>query len=174
VARDDDQSTFPEQQPAGVLNDPYTRRRFLRAAVVGTAGVAGAAGVAGVALASGHGPKLLSGPLPVAVLSTGCIEIVEGSKGGDPNTNHFLEIDPADQPKIPDGSCIVLTASSGNAPPFKTTVTLHEQKKNSTHTLLCICPSIPDIPGMDEYPAMSTICLSTDCPTPTNCDSCVQ
>ncbi len=45
----------------GPLNDEYSRRKFLRAAVVGTAGVAGAAGVAGVVLTQhGSGPGLLS------------------------------------------------------------------------------------------------------------------
>jgi hypothetical protein len=51
-----------EQHPAGNLDDPYSRRRFLRAAVVGTAGVAGAAGVAGVILArnGGNTPGVLT------------------------------------------------------------------------------------------------------------------
>jgi hypothetical protein len=55
VSQDNNQGTGPEQNSTGLLNDPYTRRRFLRAAVVGTAGVAGAAGVAGVALARNGG-----------------------------------------------------------------------------------------------------------------------
>jgi hypothetical protein len=66
VAQDNNQGTGPEQQSTGLLNDPYTRRRFLRAAVVGTAGVAGAAGVAGVALgrSGGNAPSVLSHIFP--------------------------------------------------------------------------------------------------------------
>jgi hypothetical protein len=58
---DDDQSLHPEQHSNGIITDPHSRRRFLRAAVVGTAGVAGAAGVAGVALAhrSNNSPSIL-------------------------------------------------------------------------------------------------------------------
>jgi hypothetical protein len=61
VTEDNQQHTDPEQRPAGMLDDPYSRRRFLRAAVVGTAGVAGAAGVAGVVLArnGGKAPSIL-------------------------------------------------------------------------------------------------------------------
>jgi hypothetical protein len=40
-----------EQSPTDGLNDEQSRRRFLRAAVIGAAGMAGAAGVAGLALA---------------------------------------------------------------------------------------------------------------------------
>ena len=40
-----------EQSPTSEPNDAQSRRRFLRAAVIGTAGVAGAAGVAGHVLA---------------------------------------------------------------------------------------------------------------------------
>ena len=176
MSRDSDQGTFPERQPAGGLNDPYTRRRFLRAAVVGTAGVAGAAGVAGVALASGHGPRLLGSPLVgSAQLSTGCIEIVEGSKGNDPNSNHFLEILTSDVPKVHVGECIILTAKSGNAPPFKTTIINIALKAGTTvHTLLCICPSLPINNSEDEWPEGSTICPSTDCPPETGCISCKQ
>jgi hypothetical protein len=62
MAQDNDPGTISEQHPAGIPNDPYTRRRFLRAAVIGTAGVAGAAGVAGVARArsSGKAPSFLT------------------------------------------------------------------------------------------------------------------
>ncbi len=48
----------PEQQSGGMLKDPQSRRRFLRAAAIGTAGVAGVAGLAGVAQATGA-PKIL-------------------------------------------------------------------------------------------------------------------
>ena len=176
MAQDNDHGTLPEQQPSGVLNDPYTRRRFLRAAVVGTAGVAGAAGVAGVALASGHGPKLLGNPLVGdATLSTGCIKLKEGSKRNDPNHNHFLEILTTDASKVSVGECIILTAKSGNAGTFKTTITNIALKAGTTvHTLLCICPSLPITNSEDEWPEGSTICPSTDCPPQTNCASCNQ
>ncbi|HEX5547208.1 MAG TPA: hypothetical protein VFX24_07340 [Ktedonobacterales bacterium] len=48
----------PEQQSGGMLKDPQSRRRFLRAAAIGTAGVAGVAGAVGVAQATGA-PKVL-------------------------------------------------------------------------------------------------------------------
>lgn len=48
----------PEQQSGGMLKDPQSRRRFLRAAAIGTAGVAGVAGAVGVAQATGA-PKIL-------------------------------------------------------------------------------------------------------------------
>ena len=48
----------PEQHSGGMLKDPQSRRRFLRAAAIGTAGVAGVAGLAGVAQATGA-PKIL-------------------------------------------------------------------------------------------------------------------
>ncbi|HEY7834081.1 MAG TPA: twin-arginine translocation signal domain-containing protein [Ktedonobacterales bacterium] len=66
--RPDDQATTPGQgsdTPAStpdatdVPQDPYSRRRFLRAAVIGAAGVAGAAGAAGVVLAHGHLPSVV-------------------------------------------------------------------------------------------------------------------
>lgn len=66
------------QMPAssdGLGNDGYSRRKFLRAAVIGTAGVAGAAGVAGVVLAqrAGSAPGLLT------------IRQVSGTSDGDYN-----------------------------------------------------------------------------------------
>ncbi|MGO8947350.1 MAG: hypothetical protein ACLQUY_06760 [Ktedonobacterales bacterium] len=48
MAQDNDNTT--QQVPSDRLNDPQSRRRFLRAAVIGTAGAAGAAAVAGVAM----------------------------------------------------------------------------------------------------------------------------
>jgi hypothetical protein len=61
MAQDNEQDITAEQKSPGILNDPHSRRKFLRAAVVGTAGVAGAAGVAGVVLArnGGGSPSLL-------------------------------------------------------------------------------------------------------------------
>jgi hypothetical protein len=102
VAQDNDQGTLPEQQPSGMLNDPYTRRRFLRAAVVGTAGVAGAAGVAGVALARNGGkaptslshvftdlthPPIFDDTIEETTLSGGCGNTY--GKGGVVNTEAF-------------------------------------------------------------------------------------
>lgn len=54
----------PEQQSGGMLKDPQSRRRFLRAAAIGTAGVAGVAGAVGVAQATGA-PKILKNVLGV-------------------------------------------------------------------------------------------------------------
>lgn len=47
------------QDTEGALTGPRSRRKFLRAAVIGTAGVAGVAGVAGIARASGLSPNTL-------------------------------------------------------------------------------------------------------------------
>jgi hypothetical protein len=60
VAEDNGQGATPEleQQSGGMLKDPQSRRRFLRAAAIGTAGVAGVAGAVGVAQATGA-PKIL-------------------------------------------------------------------------------------------------------------------
>jgi hypothetical protein len=80
MARGNEQDPNREQQPAGNLDDPHSRRKFLRAAVVSTAGVAGAAGVAGVILArnGGSAPGVLtqtfvlaSGP-QVSGIETAC------------------------------------------------------------------------------------------------------
>jgi hypothetical protein len=51
-----------EQSPTDGLNDAQSRRRFLRAAVIGATGMAGAAGVAGLALArsSANSPAIVS------------------------------------------------------------------------------------------------------------------
>jgi hypothetical protein len=166
----------PTQPTEWVLPaDGQSRRHFLRNALIGSAAAAAVVGGGAAVAATPLGPRLISQIKPAAaVASPTCIQIVEGSKGNDSNSNHFLEVLPADQPKIPDGSCIVLTAKSGNAPPFKTNVLSHQQKQNSTHELLCICPPIPNNPGMDEYPSGSTICLSTDCPPETGCLPCTQ
>jgi hypothetical protein len=60
VAQDNEHNPSLEEHPAGKVNDPYSRRKFLRAAVVGTAGVAGAAGVAGVILSRSKSPGLFT------------------------------------------------------------------------------------------------------------------
>lgn len=55
--------------PGGPGHDDYSRRKFLRAAVIGTAGVAGAAGVGGFVLAQ-RGGSLAPGLVRIGVLST--------------------------------------------------------------------------------------------------------
>jgi len=47
------------QDHAGIIQNPQSRRKFLRVAAVGAAGVAGVAGAAGVARATGLAPKTL-------------------------------------------------------------------------------------------------------------------
>lgn len=71
----------PEQQSGGMLKDPQSRRRFLRAAAIGTAGVAGVAGAVGVAQATGA-PKILKQVFGGAT---------EGPSGQPPSADGFFQ-----------------------------------------------------------------------------------
>ena len=72
---DQDANSGAPQDPQSTLNDPQTRRKFLRTAVIGAAGVAGGAAVAGVVL-SRQSPGLLTGQF---ALTNNLISIHDGN-----------------------------------------------------------------------------------------------
>src|SRR5262245_56479378 len=129
---------------ASLPDKGLSRRNFLQAAVA-------AAGTAGASALSHEGQPSCT------CRCEGRAQAVDVTRGLN-NTNYMLEIDPGDLAKFPDGTCIVLTASAGDAPPSSATITRHHQRQNSTHIQHCSCPLIPNDPGRDEYPSHSTIC----------------
>ena len=161
------------EQPESPTRDTSSRRKFLRNAVIGGAGVTAGAVAGGVLLTRERTHIFNNGEFGLfhggSTSGKICSVIVEGSKHGS-NPNVVLEISPLDLHNFPVGTCILLTAKAGNAPPFHTTVIATQNKQHSTHAQLCICPTIPVVPGVDEYPEGSTICVSTGCPTP-SCDA---
>jgi hypothetical protein len=159
------------QRSSSFLEDPQTRRLFLKAAVISGAAVAtvGAAGVA-AANASPQILRQLRGE-PATMSGGGCGELKEASKDNTDGPVNFLEVTTATWATLSAGAlgefpCILVTDKNDSSHTLLTTVTCHQPK--GSHILIGICPPIPKASG-NTFPEKSPVCIATGCPPETDC-----